>query len=175
MTGVELIPVNPAGLMINPRTGAVISDTAGDDDLIDFLEFLRDTRQLVDDLDGDVSEWLRARADVRGKWTLDGGRASMPSNRPGTAWDETLLKRTLDDLLIEGKIDEADHQLCVVHTPTVIVSSVNALIGRALPDVVVRLQACKVVKPVGARKVKVNTRKVKPAPKPEPEPEVEAE
>lgn len=153
---VELVPVNEQGLMINPRTGVVISDASSDDDLADFLSFLREGRKLIDGIDGDVSEWLRARADARGKWTIAGGRVSMPSNRPGTSWDTDALITLLDELLAEGEIPDDMHASAVKVTRTLDLAAAKAILAGASVPVAHRFNACKVSVPVGSRKVRVS-------------------
>jgi hypothetical protein len=55
--------VTADGGLVNPRTGEVVNVDSPDDAVIDLLQFIRDGRALLDTLDGEVSQWLRARAD----------------------------------------------------------------------------------------------------------------
>jgi len=147
--------VTDAGGLVNPRTGQVVDETSSDTDVIDLLRFIRDCRGVIDALDGEVSQWLRSRADVRQKWTLAGGAASMPSNRPDTSWSLDKLRVLLPQLVSAGHITQRDADACLQTTVTVVAAEVNRLKDTATPAIAEALMDCRVEVPKTSRKVKL--------------------
>lgn len=154
-TPYEIVPRTDLGELVNPRTGVVVTRSSDDDDVIDLLAFLRDGRARLDEYDGEVSQWLRERADARKKWTLAGGRASMPSDRPEKTWNKRLLGEILGALHDEGVISTAELEACAPMVVEVRIQEVTKLRDRMLPAVVERIDAAIVEVPKGSRPVKV--------------------
>lgn len=148
--------VTDDGGVVNPRTGEVVTSESPDDVVIDMLQFIRDGRALLDTLDGEVSHWLRARADARRTWTLGGGRASMPSDRPATEWSVTKLAALLPQLVAAGTISQADADACLQTVVVVVATEVNRVKNAMLPHVAKAILDCRVEVPRGSRKVKLN-------------------
>jgi len=145
--------VTDTGGLVNPRTGQVVDETSSDEDVIDLLRFIRDCRSVIDALDGEVSQWLRSRADVRQKWTLAGGAASMPSNRPDTSWSLEALQVLLPQLVAAGHITQREADACLQTTVVVIAAEVNRLKDGATQKVAEALMECRVERPKTSRRV----------------------
>lgn len=153
---VPFIPtVDATGELINPRTGMVVTPESSDEDVIDLLVYLREGRDRLAELDGEISQWLRSRADARGKWTLLGGRASMPSPKPEKTWNKVRLAEILGALHDEGVISTAELEACAPLVVEVRIQEVTKLRSRMLPAVVERIDAAVVEVPKTSRAVKV--------------------
>jgi len=151
----DIVPRALTGELVNPRTGEAVTPDSPDDVVIDFLEFLRLAGTELSMLDGEVSQWLRDRADARRKWTLAGGRVSMPSDRDEVTWNKLDLVTVLSTLEAEGAISAADLEEVAPLVREVHVAALNRLIDRSLPDVVERIRACQVHVPKRSRPVKI--------------------
>lgn len=151
-----VVRTTEAGALVNPRTGAVVTEDSDDEDLVDFLVFLRDGKKLIDSIDGDVSQWLRERADARQRWTLAGGRASMPSNRPTAEWDDKALATTLDLLVGGGDVTPEQRDACFRVKREVVAAQVKALLDTASPRAARMINACKVLTEKTSRRVTVS-------------------
>jgi hypothetical protein len=147
--------VTADGGLVNPRTGEVVNVDSPDDAVIDLLQFIRDGRALLDTLDGEVSQWLRARADARRTWTLAGGRASMPSDRPTTEWSVTKLAELLPRLVADGHITQGDADACLQTVVVVVSSEVKRVKNAAIPRIAEAIMDCRVEVPRGSRKVQL--------------------
>lgn len=153
---VPFIPtVQATGELVNPATGSVVTPDSSDEDVIDLLVYLRDGRDRLAELDGEISSWLRDRADARGKWTLLHGRATMPSNKMETTWNKVMLADILSALFEEGVITADELEACAPTIVEVRISQVKELRDRSIPAIVDRLDAAKVEVPKSSRPVKV--------------------
>lgn len=150
------LPATSDGLLLNPRTGAVITEDSADDDLVDFLVFLRDSKKLIDGLDGDISQWLRERADARQAWTLAGGRASMPSNRPATEWSVPALTEVLALLVADHELTPEMAADCFRVKREVDSGMVKALLAGASPKAARMINSCRIEVPKTSRRVSVS-------------------
>lgn len=149
------IPETTGADLVNPETGVVVTRDSPDDDVIDLLAFLRRGRERLDELDGEISQWLRERADARGKWTLAGGRASMPSNREQITWNQPALLETLERLHEEGAIKATDLERVAPMERRISFTELKALRERSLPAVVEQIDDAQVRVPKSARPVKI--------------------
>lgn len=155
----DLVPtiprLAPTVSLVIPDTGVVVTKESPDEDVAELLAYLREGRKRLDELDGEVSSWLRDRADARGKWTLAGGRVSMPSNRPETTWNKVKLAETLAALHDEGLITGEDLEECAPLVVELRLAAITKLRDRSMPAIVERIDAAKVSVPKGSRPVKV--------------------
>lgn len=145
----------PIAELVNPETGVVVTRDSSDDDVIDLLAFLREGRKRLDELDGEVSSWLRDRADARGKWTLAKGRVTMPSDKMETTWNKVKLAEILAALHDEGVITSDEWEACAPLVIEVRLKAVGELRDKSAPAVVARIDEAKVLVPKGSRPVKV--------------------
>lgn len=155
MSSTDIVPRAQSGELVNPQTGEVVTRESSDDVVIDFLSFLRVAGSELADLDQEVSQWLRDRADARGKWTLAHGRATMPSNRDEVTWNKPLLLDVLIELEVEQRITLEDLEEVAPLERQVSVVALNRLLDRSLPEVVERIKRCQVHVPKRSRPVKV--------------------